>query len=54
MKCMILQHGNTPLILACEGGSLIGADLLLKKGANASVINKVSYIYGYTIYQILL
>ena len=41
-------------MLACKWGSLKVADLLLKKGANASVINKVSTIYGYTIYQILL
>ena len=33
-------------MLACERGYLKVADLLLKKGANASVINKVSYIYA--------
>ena len=41
-------------MLACERGHLKLADLLLKKGANTSVINKVSYIYAYTTYQILL
>ena len=34
-------------MLACQSGYLKVADLLLKKGANASVINKVSYIYAY-------
>ena len=41
-------------MLACQRGYLKVAELLLKKGANASVINKVSYIYAYTTYQILL
>ena len=41
-------------MLACQWGSLKVADRLLKKGANAFIINKVSYIYGYIIHQILL
>ena len=41
-------------MLACQRGYLIVAELLLKKGANASIINKVSYIYGYIMYEILL
>ena len=41
-------------MLACQRGYLKVADLLLKKGANASVINKVSYIYDNTTYEILL
>ena len=41
-------------MLACQWGHLEVTDLLLKKGASVSVFNKVSYIYAYTAYQILL
>ena len=41
-------------MLACQSGHFKVADLLLKKGANVSVINKVSYIYAYFTYQMLL
>ena len=41
-------------MLACQGGYFEVTELLLKKGADVSVINNVSYIYAYTTYQVWL
>ena len=38
---MILQVGNTPLMLAFMEGHLNVAELLLEQGADMTVINKV-------------
>ena len=41
--CLCTQTGRTPLSLACENGLSDVAQLLINKGANMDVTDKVSY-----------
>ena len=41
--CIYTQTGHTPLSLACENGLSDVAQLLINKGANFDVTDKVSY-----------
>ena len=40
-----MQEGCTPLLLACENGLSDVAELLINKGADVDVTDKVSYMY---------
>ena len=43
--CKITQTGDTPLSWACKNGLSNVAQLLINKGANRDVTDKVSYHY---------
>ena len=40
-----MQKGNTPLLLACLNGHSDVAQLLINKGADVDMPDKVSYMY---------
>ena len=45
-NCLSTQTGRTPLSWACENGLSDVAQLLINKGANVDIMDKVSYQGG--------